>query len=286
VNKQVTLFEMGPRDGLQNEKAHIPTADKIAFVDLLSGAGLQKIEVTSFVSPKWVPQMADAAAVLSGINRRSGVTYAALTPNLQGFHAAVAAKATEVAIFGSASETFSQKNINCSIAQSIERFKPVMDAAQAAGIRVRGYVSCAVHCPYEGAVPPENAASLAKQLLDIGCYEISLGDTTGQGTPSTIASMLAAVLPVVPADKLAGHYHDTGGQALDNVEVSLQHGVRTFDAATGGLGGCPYAPGAKGNVATATVVHRVESLGYTTGVDLDTLQRAETFIKHIVDTAA
>ncbi|MCG7494747.1 hydroxymethylglutaryl-CoA lyase [Thalassobius sp. Cn5-15] len=274
MTKQVEIFEVGPRDGLQNEKRQIPTAEKVALVDCLSRAGFRRIEIASFVSPKWVPQMADSAEVLAGISRASGVSYAALTPNLRGFQGAVAADADEVAIFGSASEGFSRANINASIAESIERFVPVAEAARAAGIPMRGYVSCVTDCPYDGAVDPSEVARVAEALLALGCYEISLGDTIGQATPERIAAMLDAVQRVVPADKLAGHYHDTAGRALDNIEASLDMGVRVFDAAVGGLGGCPYAPGAAGNVATEGVARRLADLGYHTGLDLDVIEQA------------
>lgn len=277
MTDRVTIFEMGPRDGLQNEKTQIATAEKIRLVDLLSDCGFPKIEVTSFVSPKWVPQMADAAEVLAGITRRPGTIYTALTPNLRGFEAALAARADEVAIFGSASEGFSQANINCSIADSIDRFRPVAEAAAAAGVPVRGYVSCVTDCPYDGATPPEKVAEVAAALMTLGCYEISLGDTIGAGTPDTVAAMLKAVLDHVPAAQLAGHFHDTGGRALDNISVSLDHGLRCFDAAVGGLGGCPYAPGAKGNVATESVVALMNARGFDTGIDPDQLARAVAF---------
>jgi hydroxymethylglutaryl-CoA lyase len=270
----VEIFEVGPRDGLQNEKRAIPVADKIALVDCLSGAGFRRIEVASFVSPKWVPQMADSGAVLAGIRRASGVRYAALTPNMKGLEAALAAGADEVAIFGAASEGFSRANINASIAESLERFAPVAEAARAAGLPVRGYVSCVTDCPYDGAVAPEQVARVAAALLAMGCYEISLGDTIGQGRPESIDAMLAAVLDAVPAGQLAGHYHDTAGRALDNIEVSLARGLRVFDAAVGGLGGCPYAPGAAGNVATEAVHARLTELGYQTGLDAPVLDRA------------
>jgi hydroxymethylglutaryl-CoA lyase len=270
----VEIFEVGPRDGLQNEKRAIAVSDKIALVDCLSGAGFRRIEVASFVSPKWVPQMADSAAVLAGIRRVPGVRYAALTPNMKGLEGALAAKADEVAIFGSASEGFSRANINASIAESLERFAPVAAAARAAGLPVRGYVSCVTDCPYDGAVAPQQVAKVAAALLAMGCYEISLGDTIGQATPATIDAMLAAVLDVVPPAQLAGHYHDTAGRALDNIEVSLARGVRVFDAAVGGLGGCPYAPGAAGNVATEAVHARLLALGYETGLDAGILQQA------------
>ena len=270
----VEIFEVGPRDGLQNEKRAIPVDDKIALVDCLSGAGFRRIEVASFVSPRWVPQMADSAEVLAGIRRTPGVRYAALTPNMKGLEGALAARADEVAIFGSASEGFSRANINASIAESLERFAPVAEAAKAAGLPVRGYVSCVTDCLYDGAVAPEQVARVAAALLAMGCYEISLGDTIGQATPATIDAMLTAVLDVVPAAQLAGHYHDTAGRALDNIEASLARGVRVFDAAVGGLGGCPYAPGAAGNVATEAVHARLISLGYETGLKADVLEQA------------
>ncbi|SFK54053.1 hydroxymethylglutaryl-CoA lyase [Shimia haliotis] len=274
MSEYVEIFEMGPRDGLQNEKRQIPTAEKIGLVDCLSQAGFKRIEVASFVSPKWVPQMADSGDVLAGITRANGVSYAALTPNMRGFDGAVAAKADEIAIFGSASEGFSKANINATIAESLERFVPIMEAAKSISLPVRGYVSCVTDCPYDGPTPPEKVAEVAKHLFDAGCYEISLGDTIGQGTPETITAMLRAVLDVVPADKLAGHYHDTAGRALANIEASLALGVRVFDAAVGGLGGCPYAPGAKGNVATEAVNARLVELGYDTGLNTEILTQA------------
>ncbi|WP_294623261.1 hydroxymethylglutaryl-CoA lyase [uncultured Roseovarius sp.] len=272
--ERVEIFEVGPRDGLQNEARQISTAEKIALVDCLSGAGFARIEVASFVSPKWVPQMADSAEVLAGITRVPGVSYAALTPNMRGFEGAVAAKADEVAIFGSASEGFSRANINATIAESLERFAPVMEAAEGAGIPVRGYVSCVTDCPYDGEVPPEDVARVAGALFEMGCYEVSLGDTIGRGRPERVDAMLAAVLEVVPAERLAGHFHDTAGRALDNIEASLARGLRVFDAAVGGLGGCPYAPGAAGNVATEAVHDRLIALGYETGLDRDVLDKA------------
>ncbi len=274
MSDYVEIFEMGPRDGLQNEKRLIPTAEKIALVDCLSRAGFKRIEVASFVSPKWVPQMADSGEVLAGIARAETVSYAALTPNMKGFDGAVAARADEIAIFGSASEGFSKANINATIAESLERFAPVAEAAKAAGIPVRGYVSCVSDCPYDGATPPEKVAEVAAALLAMGCYEISLGDTIGQGTPESISKMLGAVLQEVPPEKLAGHYHDTAGRALANIEASLEQGLRVFDAAVGGLGGCPYAPGAAGNVATEAVNDRLISLGYDTGLDAQVLAEA------------
>ncbi|EAQ12083.1 hydroxymethylglutaryl-CoA lyase [Maritimibacter alkaliphilus HTCC2654] len=275
----VELVEMGPRDGLQNEKTLIPTDRKVALVDTLSGAGFSRIEVASFVSPKWVPQMADSAEVLAGITRAEGVSYMALTPNLKGFERAMEAGADEIAIFGSASEGFSQANINCSIAESLERFLPVVEAALVRKVKVRGYVSCVTDCPYDGRVAPDAVAAVAGELMAMGCYEVSLGDTIGQGTPETIRDMLIAVLDRVPAGRLAGHYHDTGGRALDNIEMSLELGLRVFDAAVGGLGGCPYAPGAKGNVATEKVHDRLTALGLSTGLDQEVLGRAGDMAK-------
>jgi hydroxymethylglutaryl-CoA lyase len=274
VSERVEIFEVGPRDGLQNETREISVAEKVALVDCLSGAGFSRIEVASFVSPKWVPQMAGSAEVLAGITRVPGVSYAALTPNMRGFQDAMAAAANEVAIFGSASEGFSKANINATIEESLQRFAPVAEAAREVGVPLRGYVSCVTDCPYDGPVAPERVAEVAGRLYEMGCYEISLGDTIGQGTPETVAAMLRTVTQVVPAKKLAGHYHDTGGRALENIEASLDHGVRVFDAAVGGLGGCPYAPGAKGNVATEKVHDRLTALGYVTGLDRDVLERA------------
>jgi hydroxymethylglutaryl-CoA lyase len=276
---EVTIYEVGPRDGLQNEARPIPTADKIRLVDLLSAAGLRKIEVTSFVSPKWVPQMADAAEVMAGIRRVPGVTYAALTPNLKGYEAARAAGADEVAIFGAASETFSRKNINASIDESLARFAEVADAARADGIALRGYVSCVTDCPYEGPVAPAAVAAVTAKLFDLGCREVSLGDTIGQGTPERVDAMLRAVLGVAEAGRLAGHFHDTAGRALVNIQLALDHGVRVFDAAAGGLGGCPYAPGAAGNVATENVAAMMAELGHATGIDRARLAEAAAFAR-------
>ena len=281
MTERVTLFEMAPRDGLQNEATMIATADKIELVDRLSRCGFSKIEVTSFVSPRWVPQLADAAEVMQGITRSAAVTYAALTPNMQGFERAMAARADEIAVFGAASEGFSQNNINCSIAESLERFKPVVDAAGAAGVPVRGYVSCVTHCPYDGPTPPESVARVAAALMDMGCYQISLGETLGAATPEAISAMLDAVLAVVPARSLAGHFHDTGGRALDNIAVSLERGLRVFDSALAGLGGCPYAPGAKGNVATEAVVTLLHERGFETGLDRDRLAHASAFAQSL-----
>lgn len=268
------IFEVGPRDGLQNEKRDIPVAEKVALVDLLSKAGFTRIECASFVSAKWVPQMAGSAEVLAGITRKEGVRYAALTPNMRGYEDAVGAKADEIAVFASASEGFSQKNINASIEESIERFAPILEAARHIDLPVRGYVSCVVECPYDGAVSPEAVAKIADTLFSMGCYEVSLGDTIGAGTPDSIARMLLAVRDVVPVGRLAGHYHDTGGRALDNIDASLSLGVRVFDAAVAGLGGCPYAPGASGNVATEAVAAHLATLGYETGLDAEIIAQA------------
>ncbi|WP_370268272.1 hydroxymethylglutaryl-CoA lyase [Nioella sp.] len=270
----VEIFEVGPRDGLQNEKRPIPTSEKIALIDCLSRAGFHRIEVASFVSPKWVPQMADSAAVLAGITRAPGVSYAALTPNMKGYEGAKAARADEIAIFASASEGFSKANINATIEESITRFVPVAQAAIADGIPVRGYISCVTDCPFDGPTAPSDVARVAATLRNIGCYEISLGDTIGQGRPETVDAMLAAVLDEVAPEELAGHFHDTAGRALANIEVSLARGLRVFDAAVGGLGGCPYAPGAEGNVATEAVAARVAELGYETGLNMAIIAEA------------
>ncbi|MFN3986685.1 MAG: hydroxymethylglutaryl-CoA lyase [Rhodocyclaceae bacterium] len=269
----VRIVEVGPRDGLQNEKQVVPADVKVALIARLGGAGLKAIETTSFVSPKWVPQMGDNTEVLTRAlaARRPGVAYPVLTPNLKGFEAALAAGAEEVAVFGAASESFSQKNINCSIAESLDRFVPVAEAARAAGVKMRGYVSCVLGCPYEGAVAPDKVAEVSARLLDMGCYEISLGDTIGAGTPLATQRMLEAVMRRVPVVQLAGHYHDTYGMAAANIFASLQMGVAVYDASVGGLGGCPYAAGASGNVATEDVVWLMNGLGIETGVDLDKL---------------
>ena len=277
AGERITIFEVGPRDGLQNEKRLIPAADKIRLVDMLSDCGFSKIEVTSFVPPKWVPQMADNAEVMAGIARRQGVSYAVLTPNLRGYEGARAARASEVAIFASASEGFSQANLNASIAESLERLEPVVQAARADGIPVRGYVSCVTDCPFDGPVKPASVAKVVAALRDMGCYEVSLGDTIGHGTPETIACMLDAVMQELPPQHLAGHYHDTKGRALDNIEVSIGKGLRTFDSSIGGLGGCPYAPGAAGNVSTIAVVGKVEEMGFLTGLDRAALEKAQAF---------
>ena len=267
----VRVVEVGPRDGLQNEPGELPTAVKVELIERLADAGLPAVEATAFVSPKWVPQMADHTEVLERIRRKPGVSYPVLTPNLKGFEAARAAGATEVAIFGAASEAFSKKNINCSIAESLERFRPVVEAARQARVSVRGYVSCVLGCPYEGEIKPERVADVAAALYEMGCYEVSLGDTIGTGTPGKTKTMIEACARRMPIGKLAGHYHDTYGQALANIYASLEMGVATFDASVAGLGGCPYAAGASGNVATEDVVYMLNGLGVRTGVDLDAL---------------
>lgn len=265
--EHVKIVEVGPRDGLQNETA-VPTAAKIALVEALAAAGLAYLETGAFVSPKWVPQMADSGAVFAGIHRQAGVTYAALAPNLQGFEAAMAAGADEVAIFAAASEAFSQKNINCSIAESYDRFAPVIAAARARNIRVRGYVSCVLGCPYQGEVSQRQVAQVAAQLAAMGCYEISLGDTIGVGTPLQAQRMLGAVAEQIPMQQLALHFHNTYGQALANIAACLPMGISTIDSAVAGLGGCPYAKGASGNVATEDVLYLLHGMGIHTGVDL------------------
>ncbi len=269
--RKVKIVEVGPRDGLQNEKQPIATDVKVALIDRLSATGLAAIEATAFVSPKWVPQMADNAQVMARIHRLPGVAYPVLVPNLRGFEAALAAGAEEVAVFGAASEAFSQKNTNCSIDESLARFEPVLDAAKAAKVAVRGYISCALGCPYQGYVAPEAVAEVAARLYAMGCYEVSLGDTIGVGTPGKTQAMLAVVAKRVPFDKLAGHYHDTYGQALANIYASLEMGVAVFDSSVAGLGGCPYAKGATGNVATEDVVYLLQGLDIETGIDLDRL---------------
>ena len=274
----VRLVDVGPRDGLQNEAAIVPTDVKVALIDLLSDAGFPAVEVTAFVSPKWVPQMADASDVMARIRRKSGVRYPVLTPNMKGFESAVAAKADEVAVFVAATETFSRKNINCSIAESLERAKPVFDAARVNHVRVRGYISCVLGCPYEGAVDPQKVAEVADALHRMGAYEISLGDTIGTGTAGKAQALIQRVSERVPIASLAGHFHDTYGQALTNVYASLEMGVTTFDCSVAGLGGCPYAKGATGNVASEDVVYLLQGLGIDCGVDMAKLRRAGQFI--------
>ena len=267
----VRLIEVGPRDGLQNEAQPISVADKVQLVDALTDAGLGYIEVGSFVSPKWVPQMAGSAEVFAQIQRKPGVVYGALAPNMRGFEDAVAAGVKEVAVFAAASEAFSQRNINCSISESLARFVPIIEAAQQHGISVRGYVSCVLGCPYEGQVSAQQVAQVAKELYAMGCYEVSLGDTIGTGTPTATRAMFEAVTAYVPREKLAGHFHDTYGQALVNIYASLQEGIAVFDSSIAGLGGCPYAKGASGNVATEDVLYMLNGMGIETGIDMDKL---------------
>lgn len=274
----VTLVDVGPRDGLQNEAQPVPAADKIALVHRLQAAGLKHIEVTSFVSPKWVPQMADNAEVMAGIPRPAGVRHSVLTPNMKGFEGALAAGADEVVIFAAASEAFSQRNINCSIAESIERFRPVAEAARAHGLRVRAAVSCALGCPYQGEVGTDAVVDVARRLLDIGAHHIGIADTIGVGTAGRVSAVMEATLQHVPLAELSGHFHDTYGQALTNIHACLQLGIHTFDASVAGLGGCPYAKGATGNVATEDVVYLLHGLGIHTGIDLDALVDAGAFI--------
>jgi len=272
------MVEVGPRDGLQNEARPVPAAIKIRLIEMLADAGLAAIEAGAFVSPKWVPQMADTADVLAGLSLRSGVSYPVLVPNMTGFEAAAAAGVREIAVFGAASESFSKRNINCSIDESFQRFAPVVEAAKAEGMKVRGYISCVLGCPYEGEVAPKAVAEVARRLLEMGCYEISLGDTIGVGTPAKARAMLTAVGKVVPVAKTAVHFHDTYGQAIANILVSLELGVAVIDSSVSGLGGCPYARGASGNVASEDVLYLLNGLGVATGVDLKKLAAAGAFI--------
>jgi hydroxymethylglutaryl-CoA lyase len=276
--RRVRLVEVGPRDGLQNEKATVPTAVKVAFIDRLAAAGLAAIEATSFVSPKWVPQMADAADVMARIGRRPGVVYSVLVPNMKGFESALAAGTDEVVVFAAASEAFSQRNINCGIAESIERFRPVAAAARAAGVRVRGAISCALGCPYQGEVTPDAVGDVARRLRDIGVQHIGVADTIGVGTPTKTQRAMEAALAVFPLAEVSGHFHDTYGQALANIYACLGLGVSSFDTSTAGLGGCPYAQGATGNVATEDVVYLLHGLEIETGIDLGRLRAAGQFI--------
>ncbi len=271
IPTRVAIIEVGPRDGLQNEPAPLPLEEKVALVEGLAAAGLRTVEAGSFVSPRWVPQMADSEQVFGAIERAPGVTYAALTPNLRGLERALAAGADEVAVFAAASESFSQRNINCSIDESLERFSPVMELAQKEGLRVRGYLSCVLGCPYEGEISPSAVLQVSERLLTLGCYEVSLGDTIGVGTPGSMATLLETLLPELGAERLALHCHDTYGQALANILVGLQHGIARIDSAVAGLGGCPYAAGASGNVATEDVVYCLNGMGVDTGVNLDAL---------------
>ena len=272
--QRVRLVEVGPRDGLQNESRPVSVSDKLQLVHDLADAGVSYIEAGSFVSPKWVPQMAGSAELFAGIQRREGVTYAALAPNLRGFEDALAAGVKEVAVFAAASESFSQRNINCSISESLDRFLPIMEAARLHGISVRGYVSCVLGCPYEGDIAPKQVAAVANELFAMGCYEVSLGDTIGTGTPGATRTLFDVVAGQIPRGKLAGHFHDTYGQALANIYASLLEGIQVFDSSVAGLGGCPYAKGATGNVASEDVVYLLNGLGIETGIDLDTLINA------------
>ncbi len=280
MSKHIKIVEVGPRDGLQNEKQPIDVDTKVGLIERLVAAGVTHIEAASFVSPKWVPQMAGSAEVMRRVPRVAGVHYSALAPNLKGLEAAIDAGCEEVAVFGAASESFSQRNINCSIRESIERFRTVIETAREHGLRVRGYVSCVLGCPYEGEIAPGKVAEVALLLGEMGCHEISLGDTIGRGTPRSTRLMLEACLKHLPAARLAGHYHDTWGMAIANIVASLELGVRTFDSSVSGLGGCPYAAGASGNVATEDVVYLLEGLGYQTGIDLGKLVEAGTFISN------
>jgi hydroxymethylglutaryl-CoA lyase len=276
--RRVRIVDVAPRDGLQNEKAVVPTDVKVGLIDRLTDAGLPAIEATSFVSPKWVPQMADNAQVMAAIRRKPGVRYPVLTPNIKGFEAALAAGADEVAVFVAASETFSQKNINCSIGESLERARPVAAAAKTKGVRVRGYISCVLDCPYEGEIAPAAVREVAAALQAMGCYEISLGDTIGTGTPGRTRRLIATVAETVPIDTLAGHFHDTYGQAIANVYAAMEAGVATFDSSVAGLGGCPYAKGATGNVATEDLLYLLDGLDIETGVDMTRLRIAGRYI--------
>lgn len=280
--ERVRIVEVGPRDGLQNEKQLVPTATKVELIERLAAAGLPAVEATAFVSPKWVPQMGDAAEVMRSLTRRPGVAYPVLVPNLKGFDAAVEAGATEVAVFAAASEAFSHKNINCSVAESLKRFEPVICAATALDLKVRGYVSCVAGCPYEGAVAPEKVAAVARTLAAMGCYEVSLGDTIGVGNPASVSRLIEACAREVPIKRLAGHYHDTYGMAVANIHASLQLGMASFDSSVAGLGGCPYAPGASGNVATEDVLWLLAGLGIPTGVDLDALVAVGIWISEVL----
>jgi len=279
---QVRIVEVGPRDGLQNEPDAIGTATKLELIDRLGASGLTHIEAASFVSPRWVPQMADHREVMTGLARRPGVTYSALTPNLKGLDAALESGVEEVAVFAAASESFSQKNINCSIAESLARFEPVLERAKQAQVRVRGYVSCVLGCPYEGEIAPSRVADVSKALYEMGCYEVSLGDTIGTGTPLKARRMIEAVSRDIPMDRLAAHFHDTYGQALANLYAVLEEGISVVDSSVAGLGGCPYARGASGNVASEDVVYLLEGLGIETGIDLDALAATGNWITRAI----
>ncbi len=281
--KAVSIVEVGPRDGLQNEKSIVSVEEKINFINLLSKTGIKRIEAGSFVSPKWVPQMADSGDIFSGIEKNPSITYSALTPNIKGLDAAIESGVEEVAVFGAASESFSMKNINCSIEESLKKFEPVIAKANTHNIKVRGYVSCVMGCPYEGEISPSAVADVSKRLIDMGCYEISLGDTIGTGTPVATKRLLDSVLNVVNIEQLAVHFHDTYGQALVNLYSALEYGVATIDSAVAGLGGCPYARGASGNVATEDVLYMLNGMGINTGIDMEKLLVATQFISEVVN---
>ena len=282
MDKKINIFEVGPRDGLQNIKNEIPINRKIELINILSATGIKKIECGSFVSAKWVPQMKGTDKIFQEISRKDGVKYTALTPNLKGFENAVDAQVDEIAVFASASETFSQKNVNCSIEESLERFQDIFKQASEKKMPVRGYVSCIVECPYEGKVSPEKVLKVASLLLDMGCYEVSLGDTIGKGTPKTIEELLKVLCTELNEDKLAGHFHDTSDMAIRNVEMGLKYGIKTFDSAIGGLGGCPYAPGAKGNLNTHSLINAFGIKNFSENIDLDKIKFAEKYIDEIV----
>jgi hydroxymethylglutaryl-CoA lyase len=283
IPQHVSIVEVGARDGLQNEKSIVTVDDKIAFINLLSETGLKRIEAGSFVSPKWVPQMADSGNVFTGISKANAIVYSALTPNVKGLDAAIEAGVTEVAVFGAASESFSKKNINCSIDESLQKFEPVIEKAHAHNMRVRGYVSCVMGCPYEGEIAPSSVSKVSKQLLDMGCYEISLGDTIGTGTPAATQRLLDSVLTVLSVEDIAVHFHDTYGQALVNIYAALQYGVASIDSAVAGLGGCPYAKGASGNVATEDVLYMLNGMGIETNIDMQKLLLATDFISKVIN---
>ncbi|MGB1182789.1 MAG: hydroxymethylglutaryl-CoA lyase [Candidatus Puniceispirillaceae bacterium] len=277
-DKTIHLYEVGPRDGLQNEPENIATNDKIALINSLNEVGFSLIEATSFVSAKWVPQLGDAAEVMAGIARKQGIRYAALTPNMRGYEDARKARMDEVAVFGAATQSFSQKNINCSIPESLARFRPVVAAALQDGIAARGYISVVVHCPYEGKVAPLAVLEMAEALLEMGCYEISLGDTTGHATPETVSALLDVLVPRLNPDILVGHFHDTRNRAIENVMTCLDYGLRKFDSSVGGLGGCPFAPGAKGNVSTSLLHDALVAAGWHTGLDRAALRKSEELV--------
>jgi len=278
MDKKISIFEVGPRDGLQNIKNEIPINRKIELIDILSATGIKKIECGSFVSAKWVPQMRGTDQIFQEILRKDGVKYTALTPNLKGFENAMSVKVDEIAVFAAASETFSQKNVNCSIAESLERFEDIFKKARQKKIPVRGYVSCIVECPYEGKVKPEKVLEVTSRLLDMGCYEVSLGDTIGKGTPKTVETLLKVICENLHAQQLAGHFHDTSDTAIKNVEIALKYGITTFDTAIGGLGGCPYAPGAKGNLSTVQLINAIGINSFIGALDLEKLLYAEKYL--------